>query len=116
MKPSEALREARIQLFERGWAKGDFVNHEGNVCSIGAINVTTHDAVWIRAHEDPRTLNEKARGYLRQAIADRFPAWRKRINTGQADVPEWNDTRRRTFDEVVDTFEYAAKLAELDGE
>jgi hypothetical protein len=89
MKPSEIIREGRNQLFERGWHQGDLIGPGGSVCGEGAV----------RCASEASTAVTRALVFLGVAV-NYSPYFR------------WNDMPGRTFDEVVEAFDKAEKLAE----
>ncbi len=38
MTPAEALRQAAIEIQQRGWTQGTIRNDAGNVCAVGALH------------------------------------------------------------------------------
>lgn len=111
-KASELIREARNILFERGWYQGDFspvdsdapFNYVPNapLCVLGALTVAEFGRI-------DENLYPKGECYLMLALSPRAN-W----DDPASDVAEWNDTSGRKFDEVVDLFDRAEKLAEID--
>lgn len=99
MRPSEIIREARNQLFERGWTQREAESSDGRVCIMGAVNF----AVYGRSH-CPMDYDAEKEG-LRNRVADLLSP------TGAA-VAHWNDAPGRTFDEVIEHLDKAEKLAE----
>lgn len=93
MKPSEAFREAKCVLFERDWAQHTFGIEGGSVCALGAIGVA---------------LTGDELGWLDQGSAI-ITTLRRAIG---GPITLFNDAPGRTFDEVIDAFDKAEKLAE----
>jgi len=110
---SEVLRKAKDVLLERGWTKGTMYDpNEGTFCSSGAILFAVANvynptiSLILDVSADP-TLSERintAHGYVRKAIG--LP-W---------SLQSWNDRPERNFNEVVDAFDKAEKLALIDEE
>lgn len=95
MKPSEVIRETKVQLFERGWAQGKFENDRGEVCVRGAIGLA---------------LFGDTSASIRQLACD--PIEQLILEAVGCEVTGWNDDKSRTFDEVIDGLDKAEKLAE----
>lgn len=116
MKASEIIREGKVRFFERGWGKETLLAPDtGFVCSLGALGLAA-------GIEEDRLLgqdalpNEEKVGALGEAIAWLVEAcgqeslWQYMTLADR--VVEFNDAEDRTFDEVVDAFDRAEKLAE----
>lgn len=100
MKPSEVIREARNQLFERGWHQGGYEGPDGSVCMAGAVNAALTGRPRLLASESNATF----------ALIDAVRAPLEAASDGH--VPHFNDTEGRTFDEVIEAFDRAEKFAE----
>lgn len=103
MKTSELLRKAADEIRRRGWHQGDYgsdysVPESCAVCSYGALYAARNGNPWL------------TRGTAEAAIA-LYRATRTDAPTG---VVDWNDTKGRTVEEVLDAFNRAAELAEQD--
>lgn len=92
MKTSEVLREARNLLVECGWHQGSLIGPHGELCLMGALDraaPSNHD------------------------LSDAFVAIRRSLPPhSHKFVSEWNDDPATTFDDVIDVFDKAEKLAE----
>lgn len=90
---SEAFREARNVLMERGHNKnGQYRGPDGSVCAYGAVaTVTGGEYV--------------CGGLLEKALNSLHP-------DSKTFVAAWNDAPERTLDEVLELLERAEKLAE----
>lgn len=101
MKPSEIIRESKCILFEQGWAQHTLSDSSGAVCAFGAINQAAHGSprYGLRADERFSAAMGVATNALRKAIRTR-------------DIPIWNNAPETTFDEVVEAFDRAEKIAE----
>jgi len=105
MQASEILRNARHALYERGWAQRYLESPSGHLCSIGALNLATFGVVEPLLKGTFIREADRAANILRHAMMD--------VDSTQGDVPihRWNDFRLRTFDQIVEAFEKAEKLA-----
>lgn len=103
MKPSEVIREARNILFERGWHQGDLEGVDGSVCAAGALYCAAIGQPIPSAGNMALIHNSNEPfQYLIQALAPLV----------EGGVGSWNDVNGRTFDEVIDAFDRAEKIAE----
>lgn len=93
----QVLRDAVDLLFRRGWTQGSYRNEDG-YCAEGAL---------LAAAVGRQEAANPARYYLLGALQQMDPA-------NIYGVISWNDTHGRTFDEVIEAFEKAQKLAEID--
>lgn len=101
MKPSEIIREARNVLFERGWNQGDFLGADGSVCAYGALMAG-------EGLEVKRVLD------CDEACMTDAPEFLECVlprPLGRIAIADWNDHEDRTFDEVIEAFDKAEKLA-----
>jgi hypothetical protein len=94
MKASELLREARNVLFERGWCQ-NALEDEGRVCAVGAVNVADHGCAQWDFENYGASIS--ARAALNAAAG--------------TEIVAFNNTPERTFDEIVDVFDKAEKIA-----
>lgn len=95
MLASEAIREARTLLFERGWCQRSFGTGTGGpYCIHGAL----HHVVIRERHKEWFDMKEDVHAALRLAL------------DGEIGIT-WQDRDGRTFDEVIDALERAEKFA-----
>jgi hypothetical protein len=98
VKPSEAIREGRNRLLERGWCQDVLEEADGSLCSVGAIRSAV-------LGDTDRTYDPAAMWVCKRAVATLSDA-------AGVHIPVFNDAPGRTFDEVIDVFDKAEKLAE----
>lgn len=94
MNAAEVLREARNVLFERGWHKGGIEGTDGSLCALGAIDRAARGGMG--SQSDPFLAASRA---LQSVV-------------GARSIGSWNDADDRTFDEVLEAFDKAEKIAE----
>lgn len=94
--PSDVLVHAGNLLREVGHAKGTGMNNEGAMCSIGAIDVAS---VILDASDEVTLVAAQT---LEKTIPSLFGS-----------VPSWNDALATTTEEVLTTFNDAARKALL---
>lgn len=107
MKPSEILEYAQGQI-EQGWCKGTLVDHEGNVCMLGAMDraatrkggVSIYAPAYVSAF---RTLHEKVAEF-----------WNGPMDLDG--IPGFNDDPKTTKQDVLDVFTKARLGLEERGE
>ena len=106
MKPSEILEYAQGQI-ERGWCKGTLVDHEGNVCMLGALDRTAKHyglSVTMMTYNNAfRTLREKVEEF-----------WEGPMDIDG--IPGFNDDPSTTKQDVLDVFTKARLGLEERGE
>lgn len=120
------ITEALQHLRTHGWRQISMVDLEGRVCSLGALNKTTVDALFARegCRIDLSTSAEVA-PYLVKIIEAQYPEWykenldqfeyhvfRSQLTRDERVVYKWNDVLDRTQNEVEVVFEKAAILWE----
>lgn len=110
MKTSDALLTAVDVLYERGHTKRELENERGEVCALGAVKVVLYGNAFATATEEIFPVMD----YVALAIGPDARFSRRDKWGGTSQVVEWNNMLKRTFGEVVDAFERAAKLAEAD--
>lgn len=97
MKPSEIIRDGRIALFERGWCQFALEDEAGAVCALGALNLAENGDARSRLMSDAQVGACKA----------------LRVASPTADDPVfYNNAPERTFNDIVEWFDKAEKLAE----
>jgi hypothetical protein len=98
MKTSEILRAGYDNLLVDGWGQHAYELPGGEMCMEGAV-------MCIRVALDKQTA---AHDYLQKVVnaLNVTPRWQT--------VPQFNDHPDRTFDEVLDVYQQAIKLAEAD--
>jgi hypothetical protein len=95
MKTSELLRKAKAALLEMGWTKNTARDEWGRHCAVGAVLL--FDA-------ETKTQAE-ARDFLCTACPG-----------VEDDIVRFNDRRTTTFNDIMDVFDRAEKLALIDEE
>ncbi len=124
MKTSEILWAAREEI-AKGWCKNTLQNPQGKVCAAGALQrviLQTSNVYGKTWDDDLIKQYETAAAALVAAIPE-CPM----IDGGELDgeghfiiksipsIPLWNDNPRRIQQDVMDTFEKAAIMAEEAG-
>lgn len=83
MKTSELLGEARDELY-KGWTQGEYANHIGHVCAIGAIErVALRHQDIVAAAKAQQEVNRLAKEIYGCSMVQSF---NDRYNTGKQDV------------------------------
>lgn len=111
MKPSEIIRHGKSELLERGFARGRMLDSEGRVCSLGAIALSenTEDDVLVK---DFRLFTD--RGPLFDAARYISRGFDHKVSDDEDVIDSiWRSSDScESFDEVIDAFDKAEKLAE----
>jgi hypothetical protein len=90
----ETLRKGRVLIETHGLARGHFQDHEGKLCTVGAVTRQGRiDHLWI----------DEALEYLARAISADLEA-----------IAAWNDAPGRTQADVLAAFDKAIELAIAD--
>jgi len=85
-----ALQAARNYIVEHGWCQRSALNALGNVCTVGAVNMTTNS-------EKQLDLYCNVLWHLEETLdLKEHIAWR---------LVHWNDAEGRTVDEVLHLFD-----------
>jgi hypothetical protein len=98
MKPSEIIRESKNVMFERGWCQGSFERLDGSVCVRGALRLSATQGARIVWTDGWQVGEAEAAAHVSTAVGGGY-------------IPTWNDTKGRTFSEVIDALDLAEKLA-----
>ncbi len=100
---SQVLHDAREALYEHGWWDGKNARNKnrGTVCVMEAVALVSRDF-----SRDSVEVSY----YIARAL-DLHP---ERSDWCVFSVPQWNDERGRTFNQITDTLERAEKFAEID--
>lgn len=101
MDAAELIREARHLLFERGWTKFELEDENGHLCAIGALQSTVETCNCDAYRTALHALNE----------ASGLSCGRGGENC-EHPIARFNDHPHRTFQEVIDVFDKAEKIAE----
>lgn len=98
------LRGARAAIVEHGWTQGTLIRR-GKLCSVGGIlAVCGMDA----KQSDFTGIDWSRVRAARQAISDCVGCGELVPGDTFDGVPEWNDQKDRTVDDVLNAFEKAA--------
>lgn len=115
LKPSEIIREGKLQLFERGWQRGaSLIDRHGSLCALGALGKAaglTDDDLRSQLKYVPfyDGVLHTAATFLAEAMSHDRPEGRYWVTRS---VWSFNDATGRTFDEIIDAFDKAEKFAE----
>lgn len=106
MKPSEALQKSIDVIDHYGWIQGDIGSDRRGWCLIGAINraVGRVDSIGHFHFARPKGVDEEFRAAMGYLTSVPGLVW---------GVAEWNDTKGRTEDQVLEALIEAQRLAEL---
>lgn len=117
MKTSKILKKAAKVIEHQGWMQGNYCNFDirlaqienvqadGPVCALGAINKVLFGTP-MPTFSDMTPDSWKDRRLAREALE-------RQINPGGGlSIPNWNDTKGRTKDEVIVALLTAAAAAE----
>lgn len=103
MQVKDVLVEAKNLMVDRGWIQGNYVTGEG-FCSLGAL-----DEVVMKKFYGDFITDDEAAFLVEEA---RFTLERSLKAKGRVtNVAAWNDARHRTFQDVRDLFDDAARVA-----
>ena len=86
----EILQAAKTYIIERGWCQGSALNRAGNVCIVGAVNMSLD---W----QDDTDLYCNVLWHLEETLG--LPEHLSR------ELANWNDVKGRTVDEVLNLFD-----------
>lgn len=112
MNAVEHLQKARDYLMEHGWTKGDAVNEKGQACAKGATwQFDDQERMRVINGESSDISLEPCR-YLRWAVIRLFPE--RAPSSGMCRIPQFNDHEATTFNDVMDLYDEALRLAKED--
>jgi len=104
MLVSEVFSGSKQKIQERGWYQGAINGPDGEVCLIGAIQLTMREAQL--PTEQQSVLLPPIYNTLHTLIANRTGGEERAWAIG-----EWNDDPARTVDEVLELLDEAANTA-----
>ena len=93
--PSEIVEAALTALEDKGWCKKQFVDNDGRMCILGAVEFASQE----------QGITTQFGSLARHAI-------RRQISTG---IISWNDKIERTFEDVREVLTNAAKSLRNEG-
>jgi hypothetical protein len=102
---AQDLRAAAEVLRRDGWTQGDLGTCDGPKCAVGAAYYVASDGAEVVYEFCGSDTIRRA-----EQIADAVAAW---IGVDRPDLPTWNDSGKRTADEVIAALEAAADAAEV---
>lgn len=98
--PSEFIREMKATHVQRGWVQNIMEDEYGHLCLVGARLVTSKGLSLLYPEIGIYNIAGAALGSIADAIG---------IN--RTELVEWNDHPHRTFNDLIDIYDKAEKLA-----
>ncbi len=112
---AETLRAARHKLYEQGWTNTAGDDKTGPICMMQSVAIVTGRQLWPYNYDYDgfSPIGRQAVECLNRALP-RVQGWSKDDRDYVGRITNWNDVRRRNFTQVVEAFERAEKLAEME--
>jgi hypothetical protein len=104
MTTTQILRAAKDVILTRGWTRGDWDNERGEVCVMGAVNVATVGCA---------RASRFAESDMLSARCETWSLLQRLLPSGFG-ISDWNDSRGRTPEDILDLFDRAIAFAEAE--